>query len=358
MTFKSSPGEMLGELMGPLVGLDKEWKAQGASPGELDLTAFGLDYVSVFMLGKTGAVNTMPEQALEDNDEYAVKRDGLGRTMKVIKKTATIPLPLDYPVKDKADWQQLKHMFEYDPLRVSREAIETAKVLQARGTMICASIPGGFDLPRDLMGEENACLCYYDEPDLMQDILDTVMNMSLRVFSDITEHVKIDCLYVHEDMAGKSGPLVGPALVDEFIAPYYRNIWDYLNGSGTRLFAQDSDGNMNPLIKSFIDCGVNVFYPCEPAAGMDIVALRKQYGKSIGLIGGIDKHVLRQSKDAIQQELEYKMQPLMLKGGVCFALDHRIPNGTPLENYKFYVKKAKEILGITGMELGWERFIL
>jgi len=26
------------------------------------------------------------------------------------------------------------------------------------------------------------------------------------------------------------------------------------------------------------------------------------------------------------------------------ALDHRIPNGTPLENYRFYVAKAWEIL--------------
>jgi len=26
------------------------------------------------------------------------------------------------------------------------------------------------------------------------------------------------------------------------------------------------------------------------------------------------------------------------------ALDHRIPNGTPLENYKFYLRKAREII--------------
>jgi hypothetical protein len=26
------------------------------------------------------------------------------------------------------------------------------------------------------------------------------------------------------------------------------------------------------------------------------------------------------------------------------ALDHRIPNGTPLENYRFYIAKAWEIL--------------
>ena len=80
-----------------------------------------------------------------------------------------------------------------------------------------------------------------------------------------------------------------------------------LKDRGTRLFAQDSDGNMNPVIDAFIDCGVTVFYPCEPAAGMDIVKLREKYGRRFAMIGGIDKHVLRRSKEEIRKELEYKL---------------------------------------------------
>ena len=47
----------------------------------------------------------------------------------------------------------------------------------------------------------------------------------------------------------------------------------------------------------------------------------------------------------------------MRGGGMCFSLDHRIPNGTPLENYRYYVKTAREILGIKEIEKGWARFI-
>lgn len=63
-------------------------------------------------------------------------------------------------------------------------------------------------------------------------------------------------------------------------------------------------------------------------------------------MGGIDKHVLRQGKEAIKRELEYKLQPLMQEGGVVFGLDHRITNGTPLEDYRYYVDTAREILGL------------
>ena len=113
---------------------------------------------------------------------------------------------------------------------------------------------------------------------------------------------------------------------------------------------------MNPVIDAFLDCGVNCFYPCEPAAGMDIVALREKYGKRIYFKGGIDKHVLRKDFAAIRRELEYKMSAPMLGGGTIFALDHRIPNGVSIENYRHYVKTGRELLNLPPVSgEGWER---
>lgn len=355
LTFSHPPREMLVELMGPLVGLDEEWKAQGAGEGELDLTDFCFDHVPVFSVGHTGAIHTLPPAVLEETGEYVIQRDELGRTTKLIKASATIPLPLDYPVKCMEDWLRIKHMYEWDPCRVNAQQLQQALKAREEGTLIRVSIPGGFDLPRELMGEEGACMCYYDEPELMEDILTTAGDMCCRVLDEISRVVPVDYLFVHEDMAGKSGPLAGPAQIEEFIKPYYRKAWDLLSSRGTKLFSQDSDGNMTPVIDAFIDCGVNVFYPCEPAAGMDVVELRKKYGQRIAFMGGIDKHVLRKTKADIDRELEYKLQPMMQGGGMVFGLDHRIPNGTPLENYRYYVQKARELLGITDTEKGWGR---
>ena len=355
LTFNHPPREMFVELMGPLVGLDEEWKAQGASAGEVDLTDFCFDYVPVFSVGHTGAIHTLPDTVLEETDEYLIQRDYLGRTVKLIKSTATIPLPMDFPVKSMEDWLKIRHMFEWDPCRVDQEQLKQALKARENGALIRVSIPGGFDLARELMGEEVACLCYYDEPELMEDILTTVGDMCYRVLDEVSRVVPVDYLFVHEDMAGKSGPLVGPSQIEEFIKPYYRKAWDLLSSRGTKIFSQDSDGNMTPVIDAFMDCGVNVFYPCEPAAGMDVVELRKKYGNQIAFMGGIDKHVLRRSREEIDRELEYKLQPLMQGGGMVFGLDHRIPNGTPLENYRYYVKKARELLNIADTEKGWGR---
>jgi uroporphyrinogen-III decarboxylase len=205
------------------------------------------------------------------------------------------------------------------------------------------------------MGDEAACICYYEQPELMHDIINTITETSYRVLERISDRLVIDHLGVHEDMAGKSGPLIGPALVLEYIKPYYRKVWDMLSSKGAKLFSQDSDGNMTQVIDAFIDCGLNIMYPAEPAAGMDIVKLREKYGNKMAFKGGIDKHVLRKSKEDIKKELEYKMQKKMRSGGTVFALDHRIPNGTPIENYRYYVDLGREILGLP-MRKGEEKF--
>ena len=91
---------------------------------------------------------------------------------------------------------------------------------------------------------------------------------------------------------------------------------------------------------------------------MDIVAVREKFGRRLAMLGGVDKHILRGTKEDIRRELEYKMQPSMRSGGIAFSLDHRIPNGTPLENYRYYVRLGREILGLPPLDAtrkGWGR---
>jgi uroporphyrinogen-III decarboxylase len=359
VTFGHVERQMFVELFGPLVGLEEEWISQGASSEEIEMVAFDWDYVPVIPCGgNTGVRGGRETRVVEETREYLLEQDELGRTVKLCKGVATIPLPLDYPVSDMDDWLDVKPLFEFHEDRIDWEAVERAKEEQAKGALVVGRIPGGFDTPRELMGVENACLCYYDQPELMHDILHTITETSFNVFERITEQLVIDQLSVHEDLAGKSGPLVGPAQVEQFIQPYFRSIWDLLSSRGARIFDMDTDGNANALIDVFLDCGLTAMHPMEPAAGMDVVAIRETHGDRLAVKGGIDKHVLRASKEAIRRELEYKMSPLMQQGGTVFGLDHRIPNGTPLENYRYYVDTGREILGLpprTRGHKGWQR---
>ena len=359
MTFGRVERQMFTELFGPLIGLEDEWRLQGATEEEIGMTAFDFDYVPLVRCGgNTGFMGGKTPVILEDTAEYTVSIDNMGRKVKLCKGKATIPLPLEYPVTDMDSWLKLKPHYEFNENRIDYAAIERAKKAQSEGSLVVASIPGGFDTPRELMGEEMACLCYYEDPELMEDIMATISDTSFKVLDRVSDLVQIDNLMVHEDMAGKSGSLIGPKQVLEHLKPYYRRTYDMLASKGTKLFSQDSDGNMESVLDAMLECGVNITYPAEPAAGMDIVALRKKYGKKFAFKGGIDKHILRGTKAEIRAELEYKLQPMMQEGGCVFGLDHRIPNGTPLENYRYYVETAREILNLPPLSpssTGWAR---
>jgi hypothetical protein len=345
MTFQRNDQPLFTEIFGPILGLKEEWEAQGATPEELDFSAFpyrGEARGRVPVL--TGRCGGYPDVLLEETDELRTWRDGLGRTMMITKLTSSLPLPQDYPVKTMEDWLKIKPWYQFSEERLAGNWREVVRGHQQEDKVVTVGIPGGFDEPRQLMGEEELCLAYYEQPELIHDILETIADTAFRVLEKVSSEVRVDVLSVHEDMAGKTGPLVGSTQVREFILPYYRKVWDLLHERGARLFDQDSDGDMNPLMEVFLEAGVNCMHPMEPAANMDIVKIRERYGRRLAFYGGIDKHVLRRSQEEIVRELEYKIPPMVKTGGCVLALDHRVPNGTPLENYRFYVRKVWEIM--------------
>ena len=349
--------EMFCELFGPLLPLEAEWRRQGASEKEISMVAFDWDYVLKTELAvNTGAMTGLTDVILEDNDEITLLIDSKGRKSKLIKQSATIPLPLEFPVETMDDWLKIKYWYEFSEDRIDYDRLREQKKLRDLGYLTLFAFPGGFDECRELMGEENLCIAYYEEPELIEDILNTIADTTTQIIDRIQDIVPIDNLIVHEDLAGKTGPLIGPRQVREFIAPYYQRIWDAARSAGAVLFSQDSDGDMTPVLDDFIACGVQCFYPCEPVGGMDMVQLRAKYGKTLYFKGGLNKHALREGPEAIRKELEYKMSAPMLKGGTIFALDHRIPNGVSIENYRYYVNLGREMLGLGPIcGEGWQR---
>ena len=100
-------------------------------------------------------------------------------------------------------------------------------------------------------------------------------------------------------MAYCAGPLISPKMFRQFMIPRYRRITDLARSRGIDTIFVDSDGDVSQLIPLWLAAGVNGVYPMEVAAGMDVVALRRQYGKDLLMTGGIDKRVLAQDRRAI-----------------------------------------------------------
>ena len=63
------------------------------------------------------------------------------------------------------------------------------------------------------------------------------------------------------------GPLISPAMVEEFMMPCYDRIVAFARAHGVRLVSVDTDGDCSELVPLMMKHGINMFFPFEVQAG-------------------------------------------------------------------------------------------
>jgi len=200
-------------------------------------------------------------------------------------------------------------------------------------------LEGFFWFPRRLLGIENHLLAFYDQPDLIRDINDRLVEFHLHCLDEVSRILKPDFVIFAEDLAYNNGPMISKALFDDFLAPYYRRVVPRIKQMGS-LAMMDSDGLMDSVVPWLLEVGLDGLEPLERQAGVDIVALRKKY-PSLKMIGAYDKMVMPRGREAMRGEFE-RLLPVMASGGYVPGCDHQTPPGVSLENYRIFLELLRE----------------
>jgi len=288
-------------------------------------------------------------KVLYEDARHRVETTYGGVTVEVSKEhPLAMPKYLDHPVKDWASWKEYKKRLDPDtPGRWPRdwEAFVAQRNSEDAPTLLL--LAGFFGILREWTGLERLLYMFYDEPKLVEDMMDQVLYLVMGIAKRALRDLRIDFVRFWEDMAYKSGPLISPDMFRKFMIPRYKQITDFLHSQGIDIIHLDSDGNTNELIPIWLEeCGVNFPWPLEVAAGMDGVALRKKYGKDIILGGNIDKRAFIKGKDALREEVMSKVPYLVETGGFFPGIDHAIPPDVPFENYRYFINLLREIGGL------------
>jgi hypothetical protein len=165
------------------------------------------------------------------------------------------------------------------------------------------------------------------------------------VTTRVQQHVEIDELFLAEDISYNHGLLVSPDMIREFLFPYYSQLIANIRSrqNNKRLFIQiDTDGFVGDTIDLYLEIGMDVMSPFEIAAGNDVVQIAKKYPNLV-MCGGIDKRILADGKEAIDDYLQ-RVIPLMVKrGGYIPTCDHGVPDNVSYENYMYYRKRIMQL---------------
>lgn len=285
-------------------------------------------------------------EVLEENETTQVIIDSWGVKKKISKKGNTLPKPMDWPIKNRKDFEKFKEE-RLDPNNDGRFPDNWEEVAKGYSDHSYPLSIGGYPVGffgalRWLIGDENLLKDYYRNPEFIKDILQYLTDMWIQIWSEVLDKVEVDFALFWEDMAYKKGSFISPNMFREFLTPYYNKIHDFLKGHGVNVSIVDTDGDIWELIPLFQEAGVTGIYPFEVQAGMNICEVREKF-PDLQIIGGLNKEKIAEGKDAIDEELE-KATELCKKSGFIACADHNIPPHVSWDNFKYYRNRLNDIV--------------
>lgn len=293
------------------------------------------------------------EKVIEDRGDCEVVQDSAGRHVLCFKgrRTGFMPEYLDHPVKDKKSWEE-KCKWRLNPKGTQRfhdfetRAKPVALHAAAQGMFMFQNMIGGYMYLRSLMGPEELLYKFHDDPDLIHDCMQTWLELSDAVVAYHQRYVTLDQLAFGEDICYKTASLISPDMMREFLFPYYQQL--ITNTRQRQLDPQrklhifiDTDGHAESAIPVYQEIGMTAMGPFEVASDCDVVEIGKKYPDLI-IHGGVDKRVLAEGKQAIDEFVDRVFPAMQKRGGYLPTCDHQIPSEVTYENYLHYRKRALE----------------
>ncbi len=284
------------------------------------------------------------ETVLEQTQDYKVYVDRDGVTKKELKHQSDTSMPqfIRFPVTDWNDWRNLS-----DRLNPADARARIGDVVALKAACADPDVPsllpicGAFGHPRNLVGDEGLAYILYDEPGLLDEMLDNWRDLYVALIREVTRSIRVDALLIWEDMCFKTGPLISPHHFNQIMIPRYREVISEARACGVPVIIVDTDGNCLELIPLFLDAGVDVLLPFEVQAGMDVVEIGKQFPQ-LGIMGGLDKRVLTQGHDAIRREVDRVLPFFRERGRFIPTLDHTVPHNVPLRALQDYLECVRD----------------
>ena len=286
-------------------------------------------------------------RVISEDEQTVTYVGGGGQTIKSIKDRFSMPMFLDWPVKDRATWKEHKKKLDPNtPLRWPADWDALVEELNSQEDPVVLEVGGFYGYLREWIGSENILYMFYDDPVLIEDMMEQMLYLETEVIKRVVRDIKIDEADFWEDMAYKAGPFISPDMVRKFMVPRYKKITELLRSNGVDIIYVDCDGNIEQLIPLWLESGINYIWPLEQTAGNDAVALRKQYGKDLILGGAIDKRALAKGKEAIEKEVLSKVPFLLEQGGYFPSVDHLVPPDVTFEHYCYYMNTLRDVAGL------------
>lgn len=267
--------------------------------------------------------------------EYIIERDGWGR---IIQRKATSPYgaPLEVRLVEKSDLDKLE--FEppeleqrYDPMLEGMSRAQRMK----HHPYIFIKTGGPFLRSSFLRGEYQWYIDIAKDPQFVGAVAARVTDHLIAVGIEAWRHSNLPdaSIWIYDDIASNNGLLISPKSYERLFLPQVRCMVEAFKKAGVVHIGYHSDGDIRSVLDGLVDAGISILNPVEPRAGMDVVELRRRYGKQLAFVGGLcNSRILPTASDEeVRCHVEHVLS-IADEGGLVIG-SHSIGNDVTQERY-------------------------
>jgi uroporphyrinogen-III decarboxylase len=132
-----------------------------------------------------------------------------------------------------------------------------------------------------------------------------------------------------------------PAYWRRVYKPQLKRLCDAAHAAGLKTIYHGC-GNASPVFEDMIEAGVDAYNPLEAKAGLDVVELKRRFGKRWAFNGNIDVRVLATNdREQIRREVLRKLNAAK-GGGYILQSDHSVPDNVAPASYDYMIQLARE----------------
>ena len=251
------------------------------------------------------------------------------------------PNPVGFPIQELSDLDTYEVPDPDAPYRFNK--IKKAMDLFGQEKCVIARVRDVFSQPRDLMGFENFLAGFYEEPELVQRLMEMSVEYSGRICENLAG-LGIEVIVVGDDIANNQALLMNPDMYREQVLPHFEALVKKAKSLGLKVI-KHSDGDLNSVVEDLVNTGIDCLDPIDARGNMDLAALKARYGNRIAFKGNVDcvETLVNKSEDQVRREVARCLLQGSVGGGHIISSSNSIHSGINPRNYKVFLDAVKEL---------------
>lgn len=309
----------------------RRWKREGMPE---DVTAEDFFHYEIRCFGADTSL-LIPNKLVEEAEEYRIELDANGAMRKNWKNATSTPECIDFMIKDRSIWENYKPNYKKMEGRLDPKWIDIYRKKKGEGYFICYSAVLGYDKTQGMVGAERLLTAMALEQEWVKDMFWESGEIIIRTAEEMmAQGYHFDGAFLYDDLGYRNTSLFSPRMYKELLFPVHKRVCDFFHGKNLKVILH-SCGCIIGLIPYLIEAGFNCLQPLEVKAGMDLIGLKKEYGKRLAFMGGIDvRKMSNPDPNIIEEEIKLKIGFAKRGGGYIYHSDHSVPDNISFGQYK------------------------